>query len=79
VDEIGRELDNGRFTVFVPTVPTPFAGAVYLLVAERVHLVDVPFTQAISSISRCGSGSRDLVAAMRACERAAAASNALRV
>ena len=74
-----EELQDGRFTVFVPSVPTPFAGAVYVLVAERVHLVDVPFTQAISSISRWGSGSKDLVAAMQARERSAAASNALRV
>jgi uncharacterized membrane protein len=58
-------LDEGRFTVFVPSVPTPFAGAVYVLKAERVHLLDVPFTQAVRSISRWGSGSRELVAAMR--------------
>ena len=58
-------LDDGRFTVFVPSVPTPLAGAVYILRPERVHILDVPFTQAIRSISRWGSGSRDLVAAMR--------------
>jgi uncharacterized membrane protein len=58
-------LDDGRFTVFVPSVPTPLAGAVYVLRPERVHILDVPFTQAIRSVSRWGSGSRDLVAAMR--------------
>ena len=58
-------LDDGRFTVFVPSVPTPLAGAVYILSPERVHIIDVPFTQAIRSISRWGSGSRDLVAEMR--------------
>ena len=58
-------LDDGRFTVFVPSVPTPLAGAVYVLKAERVHILDVPFTQAVRSISRWGSGSRELVAAMR--------------
>lgn len=60
-----EELDDGRFTVFVPSVPTPLAGAVYVLGRERVHLLDVPFTQAVSSISRWGAGSSDLVAAMR--------------
>jgi len=60
-----EEFEDGRFTVFVPSIPTPFAGAVYILDAKRVHLVDVPFTQAVRSISRWGSGSRDLVAAMR--------------
>ena len=58
-------LDDGRLTVFVPSVPTPLAGAVYVLSADRVHILDVPFTQAIRSISRWGSGSSDLVAAMR--------------
>src|SRR5688572_2808378 len=60
-----EEHDDGRFTVFVPSVPTPLAGAVYVLDRERVHILDVPFTQAIRTISQWGSGSRDLVAAMR--------------
>ena len=60
-----EELDDGRLTVFVPSVPTPLAGAVYILARERVHPVDVPFTQAIRSVSRWGSGSKELVAAMR--------------
>ena len=58
-------LDDGRLTVFVPSVPTPLAGAVYVLSPERVHILDVPFTQAIRSVSRWGSGSKELVAAMR--------------
>jgi uncharacterized membrane protein len=58
-------LDDGRFTVFVPSVPTPLAGAVYVLSPERVHILDIPFTTAVKSISRWGSGSRELVAAMR--------------
>jgi uncharacterized membrane protein len=62
---IVEELDDGRFTVFVPSVPTPFAGAVYILARERVHLIDVPFTQAMKSVSRWGSGSKELVAAMK--------------
>jgi uncharacterized membrane protein len=58
-------LDDGRFTVFVPSVPTPFAGAVYILTADRVHIIDVPFTHAVRTISRWGSGSKELVAAMQ--------------
>jgi uncharacterized membrane protein len=60
-----EELDDGRFTVFVPSVPTPLAGAIYILTAARVHPVNVPFTQAIKVITRWGSGSRELVAAMQ--------------
>jgi len=62
---IVEELDDGRFTVFVPSVPTPMAGAVYILTAARVHPVDVPFTQAIKVMTRWGSGSKELVAAMQ--------------
>jgi uncharacterized membrane protein len=58
-----EELDDGRLTVFVPSVPTPFAGAVYILTPTRVHPLNVPFTQAVSVVSRWGSGSKDLVAA----------------
>src|SRR4029434_1471549 len=61
-----EELEDGRFTVFVPSVPTPLAGAVYVLSRERVHPLDVPFTQALTSVSKWGSGSKDLVAAMEA-------------
>jgi uncharacterized membrane protein len=57
-----EELEDGRFTVFVPSVPTPFAGTVYVLVGSRVHPVDVPLTQALRVISRWGSGAKDLVA-----------------
>jgi uncharacterized membrane protein len=51
--------------VFVPSVPTPLAGAVYVLDRQRVHILDVPFTHAVSVISRWGAGSHELVAAMR--------------
>ena len=61
-----EQHDDGRLTVFVPSVPTPFAGAVYILERTRVHIVDVPFKQALQSISRWGSGSKELAAAIRA-------------
>jgi uncharacterized membrane protein len=63
-----EEVGDDRFTVFVPSVPTPLAGAVYVLSRERVHPLDVSFTQAITSISRWGLGSKDLVAAMTKAE-----------
>jgi uncharacterized membrane protein len=59
-----EEHDDGRYTVFVPSIPTPLAGAVYILDRSRVHLLDVPFTQAIKSISRWGSGSKELIASI---------------
>ena len=60
-----EEHQDGRLTVFVPSVPTPFAGAVYILDRGRVHPTEVPFKQAIQCISKWGSGSKHLVAAMR--------------
>ena len=59
-----EEFEDGRYTIFVPSVPTPLAGAVYILDRKRVHPLDVPFTQAIKTVSRWGSGSKELVAAM---------------
>ena len=59
-----EELADGRFTVFVPAVPAPFTGQVYILDPERVHAVNVPFTHAIRAVSRWGSGCRELVTAM---------------
>ena len=64
-----EELVDGRFTVFVPSVPTPMAGAVYVLTPDRVHRLDVPFTQAITTITKWGSGCQNLVAAMKQRER----------
>jgi uncharacterized membrane protein len=61
---IVEELEDGRFTVFVPSVPTPLAGSLYILTPDRVHPLDISFTQAIQAVSRWGSGSKDWVAAM---------------
>lgn len=57
-------LDDGRFTVFVPSVPTPLAGTVYILSPDRVHPVDIPFTHAIKMIAQWGAGAREFIAAM---------------
>ena len=64
-----EELEDGRYTVFVPSIPTPFAGAVYILDRQRVFPLDVPFTDAIKVVSRWGSGAKDLVAAMEKGQR----------
>jgi uncharacterized membrane protein len=60
-----EEFGDGRYTVFVPSVPTPLAGAVYILERKRVHALDVPFTQALQVVSRWGSGAEGLHLAMR--------------
>jgi len=60
-----EDLPDGSYTVFVPSVPTPLAGAVYILPRERVHPLDIPFADAIKTVVRWGAGSGKLVAAMK--------------
>jgi uncharacterized membrane protein len=59
-----EEFEDGRYTIFVPSIPTPLAGAVYILDRKRVHPLDVPFTEALLTVSRWGSGAKDLVTIM---------------
>jgi uncharacterized membrane protein len=65
-----EDFGDGRYTIFVPSIPTPLAGAVYVVDQRRVHPLDVPFTDALKTISRWGSGAKDLVAAMERTEKA---------
>ena len=51
-----EELEDGRYTVLVPSVPTPAAGSLLIVARERVHPLDVPFTQAVKVISKWGAG-----------------------
>ena len=60
-----EDCGEGQCAIFVPSVPTPAAGAIYIIPNERVHRVDVPFTQAFTVISKWGSGSRALLAGMK--------------
>ena len=71
-----EEFDDGRYTVFVPSIPTPLAGAVYVLDRKRVHPLDVPFTDALRIISKWGSGSREMVATLEKEKKAASLTRA---
>jgi uncharacterized membrane protein len=55
-----EELSDGRCTVLVPSVPTPAAGALFILPRERVHKIDVPFAQVVKVISKWGAGAGEL-------------------
>lgn len=70
---IVEELEDGSFTVLVPSAPTPMAGSLYILPADRVHPVDLPFAKAISVFSKWGTGAGEYVRAMRQAERPPAA------
>jgi uncharacterized membrane protein len=60
-----EDCDDDHCAIFVPSVPTPAAGAIYIIVKSRVHPVDVPFTQAVSVISKWGEGAGELLAKMK--------------
>lgn len=59
-----EETQDGRYTVFVPSVPPPFVGSVYIFRRERVHLLNASFAQTFQALTRWGSGAKDLLAAM---------------
>lgn len=59
-------MADGSDTVLMPSVPTPMAGALYILPPERVHPVDIPFTTALKVFTKWGAGTGDFVRAMQA-------------
>jgi uncharacterized membrane protein len=73
---IVEKLEDGPYTVLVPSVPKPMAGAIYILPPERVHPVDVPFTVALKVFSKWGTGAGEFVRAMQAAKPSHAASSA---
>jgi uncharacterized membrane protein len=60
-----EEHADGRLTVFVPSVPTPAAGTLYIIDAARVHPVHVSVAKMFKCIAQWGTGSSDLLAAMQ--------------
>ncbi len=63
---IVEELEDGSYTVLVPSAPTPMAGSIYILPPERVHPVDISFTTAIGVFTKWGTGAGEFVRAMKA-------------
>jgi uncharacterized membrane protein len=61
-----EEHSHDRCTVFVPSVPTPLAGAIYIIARNRVHRLNLPIIAVMQCISRWGAGSGALVAAIDA-------------
>ncbi len=68
---IVEELPDGQFVVLVPSVPTPIAGALYILPPARVHRVNVPLRRLLQVYARWGEGTGELVAAMQSARPAA--------
>lgn len=60
---IERHADE-RCTVFIPSAPTPMAGAILIMPGERVHLIHVPVGSVLGCVSKWGIGAGELLAAM---------------
>jgi len=63
---IVEQHNRNRCTVFIPSVPTPMAGAVYIIDNNRVHPLDLPAVSVMQCISKWGGGSDKLVEALNA-------------
>jgi uncharacterized membrane protein len=62
---VTEELPDGRCVVFVPQTADPRDGPVYILVRERVHLIDASARQVVNCVLRWGVGAGDLIKSMR--------------
>lgn len=54
-------VDAGRVVVLLPSVPTPAAGTLLVVEADRVQALDVPFTTAFQVFAKWGSGTAAIV------------------
>ena len=63
-----EDHDNGLSTVFMPSVPTPMAGSIFIMPSKRVHPIDIPVTTMMKCISKWGTGSGELINAMKRSE-----------
>jgi uncharacterized membrane protein len=60
---IVEAVGDDRYTVLIPSAPTPMAGSVMIVERERVYPVEIPFTKAIAVFSKWGTGAGAFVAA----------------
>lgn len=55
---------DGRSTIFLPSVPTPLAGSLLIMPNERIFPVNIPLPTMMKCISKWGTGSGEILAAM---------------
>jgi len=60
-----EELADASYVVFVPAVPNPSQGAIYVLPRERVHLIDGSAREVARCVSGWGVGTAMLLEKMR--------------
>jgi uncharacterized membrane protein len=60
-----EELADARYVVFVPAVPNPSEGVIYVLPRERVHLIDAHAREVAACVRGWGVGTGQLLGRMR--------------
>ncbi len=61
---IVEEHGDGKLTVFIPSAPTPAAGTILIVTSTRVHPLNVSVATVFKCITKWGTGSGALLAAM---------------
>jgi uncharacterized membrane protein len=56
-----EELADASYVVFVPAVPSPSEGSIYVLPRERVHLIDGSAREVARCVSGWGAGTAGLL------------------
>lgn len=64
-----QQHENGNYTIFVPTVPTPTVGNIYIVPNDRVFPIDIAFLDMVKFITRWGEGSPKLLEAIAHIQR----------
>lgn len=56
-----ERLENGHVAVFVPGVPDPQSGSMYLMKEDRIAATDISFNSAMKCLKRYGKGSKEML------------------
>lgn len=60
-----KKHENGYYTIFMPAVPTPTVGNIYIIPEDRVFPVNVPLLDMVKFISHWGEASPQLLEAIQ--------------
>lgn len=56
-----EQIDENKFTVFVPDAPNPWSGSVCFVEKKDIQEIDITQKQALACIRKLGYGSKDLL------------------
>ncbi len=62
---VAEELADGRYVVFVPSVPSAREGSICVISRDRVHLIDASAREIVHCVHYWGVGTGELVKKMR--------------